>query len=376
MRAYRAKRDFQRTPEPAPGAAAGASTAPRFVVHEHHARRLHWDLRLEHEGTLLSWAIPNGIPNDPHENRKAVHVEDHPLSYIDFEGEIPRGSYGAGRVAIWDSGSYDCEKLQEGKLVVVFHGQRLRGRYALFRTGGEKDWMIHRMDPPEDAREAMPEHLPPMLATAGALPRSEQGWAFELKWDGVRAIAYAQPGRLRLESRNLNDISSRYPELRALSRQIGMREVVLDGEIVAFDEHGDPSFERLQGRMHVSSEHTIRRLAREVPVTYLIFDLVHLEGHSTMRLSYRERRALLERLDLNGPAWRTPANHSGNARGLLAATAERKLEGLIAKQLDSPYLPGERTRQWLKIKNSARQELVIGGWLPGKAGAPASWGRC
>jgi bifunctional non-homologous end joining protein LigD len=381
LREYRAKRDFQNTPEPAPkkrpakGAsrrspkrpvASAAASKPRFVIHEHHARRLHWDLRLEHDGVLLSWAVPNGIPLDPHENRKAVHVEDHPLDYIDFEGDIPEGSYGAGHVAIWDRGGYDCEKLEEGKLVVVFHGERLHGRYALFRTGSERDWMLHRMDPPESAREPMPEHLTPMLAAAAQLPRDEDRWAFEVKWDGIRAIAYCKPGRLRLESRNLNDISSRYPELRALSRALGMREAVLDGEIVAFEEHGAPNFERLQGRMHLTSESAIRRLAQQAPVTYQIFDLLYFEGHSTLELAYRERRALLEQLELDGPVWKTPAYRVGDGVALLAATAEHRLEGLLAKRLDSPYRPGARNSDWLKLKNTARQELVIGGWLPGK----------
>ncbi len=389
LREYRAKRDFHRTPEPAPKSAAkgagrrsvkraaGAAAATertRFVIHEHHARRLHWDLRLEHDGALMSWAVPNGIPLDPRENRKAIHVEDHPLDYIDFEGEIPEGSYGAGRVLIWDHGRYDCEKLEDGKLVVVFHGERLRGRYALFRTGSEPDWMIHRMDPPEEAREAMPEHLTPMLAAPGQLPQPEAGWAFEVKWDGIRAISYCKPGRLRIESRNLNDISSRYPELRALSRELGMREAVLDGEIVAFDERGAPSFERLQGRMHLTSESAIRRLAQQAPVTYVIFDLLYLEGHSTMGLAYRERRALLERLDMNGPAWQTPAYRVGEGPALLAATAEHRLEGLLAKRLDSPYRPGARNADWLKLKNTARQELVIGGWLPGKGGRTGQLG--
>jgi bifunctional non-homologous end joining protein LigD len=375
---YRAKRDFQRTPEPDPrgrsaegpvrsaGRATPKRRAARFVVHEHRARRLHWDLRLERDGALMSWAVPNGIPHDPRENRKAVHVEDHPLAYIDFEGEIPAGSYGAGRVLIWDRGSYECEKFQDGKLVVVFHGERLRGRYALFRAGDEREWMIHRMDPPDPAREAMPEHLTPMLASPGRLPRDERGWAFELKWDGVRAIVYWKPGRLRIESRNLNDIGTRYPELRALGQQLGMREAVLDGEIVAFDEHRAPSFERLQQRMHLTSERAIRRLAREAPVTYVIFDLLYLDGRLTLELTYRERRELLERLDLDGVAWQTPKYHTGDGRGLLAATAERDLEGLVAKRLESPYRPGERGGEWLKLKNTGRQELAIGGWLPGK----------
>ena len=368
LREYRAKRDFDRTPEPAPrrSRAGRKAHAGRFVVHEHHARRLHWDLRLERDGALMSWAVPNGIPQDPSENRKAIHVEDHPLSYIDFEGEIPAGNYGAGRVVIWDQGSYDCEKLSEGKLVVVFHGERLRGRYALFRTYDEKDWMIHRMDPPAEEREAMPEHLVPMLALAGGLPANSDAWGYEVKWDGVRAITYWRPGRLRIESRNLNDVSARYPELRALGRQLGAREAVLDGEIVAFDEHGVPSFERLQNRMHLTSDGAIRRLARETPATYVIFDLLYLDGRTTMGLAYRERRALLEQLELNGPAWRTPAYNLGSGRDFLKVTAEHGLEGLLAKRLDSTYSPGERSGSWLKVKNINRQELVIGGWLAGK----------
>jgi bifunctional non-homologous end joining protein LigD len=394
LQRYRAKRDFARTPEPAPDRAtepapdraadrvsASAQTkrrgrskqatskaqSMRFVVHEHHARRLHWDLRLERDGALMSWAVPNGIPQDPRENRKAIHVEDHPLSYIDFEGEIPEGSYGAGRVLIWDRGSYDCEKFSEDKLVVVFHGQQLQGRYALFRTHDEEqDWMIHRMDPPLHEREIMPEHLRPMLASSGELPRAGKSWAFEVKWDGIRALTYWRPGRLRIESRNLNDITSRYPELRPLGRELGAREAILDGEIVAFDQHGTPSFERLQQRMHITSEGAIRRLSRDTPVTYAIFDLLHLDGRSTMGLPYRERRALLEQLGLNGPAWSIPAAHRGSGRDLLHATAEHGLEGIIAKRLDSPYQPGERGPHWVKIKNVNRQELVIGGWLPGK----------
>jgi bifunctional non-homologous end joining protein LigD len=370
LQRYRAKRDFRRTPEPAPGKSTQAQPrrpSMRFVVHEHHARRLHWDLRLERDGTLMSWAVPNGIPQDPSENRKAIHVEDHPLSYLDFEGDIPEGNYGAGRVLIWDRGSYDCEKLSEDKLVVVFHGKRLRGRYALFRTHGEeKDWMIHRMDPPALEREIMPEHLLPMLASPAELPRESEGWAFEVKWDGVRALTYWRPGRLRIESRNLNDVSSRYPELRALGRELGAHEAILDGEIVAFDEHGIPNFERLQRRMHVTSDSAIRRLARQTPVVYAIFDLLYLDGRITTGLPYRERRALLEQLDLNGPAWSTPAYRVGSGRDFLQATAAHGLEGVLAKRIDSPYLPGERSGHWLKIKNVNRQELVIGGWLEGK----------
>lgn len=381
---YRKLRDFQRTPEPdcvdgsseQPSTAAKANASDmRFVVHEHHARRLHWDLRLEHDGVLMSWAIPNGIPHDPRENRKAIHVEDHPLSYIDFKGEIPQGNYGAGRVLIWDHGLYDCEKLREDELIVVFHGERLRGRYALFRTGGEQsDWMIHRMDPPEHPRESMPEHLAPMLASAAGLPPDEENWGFEVKWDGVRAILYWRPGRLRIENRNLRDVTTRYPELRAIGKQLGSLEVVLDGEIFAYDERGRPSFERLQRRMHLASESAVRRLLDEVPVSYAIFDLLYLDGRSTQELTYEQRRELLEKLDLNGPAWQTPASYAGGGSELLSASAELGLEGVVAKRLDSPYLAGQRSRQWLKVKNVNRQEFLIGGWLQGKGRRSSSFG--
>ncbi len=362
---YNGKRDFADTPEPA-GQDGRAGRGARFVVQEHHARSLHWDLRLERDGVLVSWAVPKGIPDDPKGNRLAVHVEDHPLSYIDFAGEIPSGNYGAGSVRIWDEGTYDCHKFRDDEVIVTFHGDRVQGKYVLFQTKG-KDWMIHRMDPPrEGGREPMPERLAPMLASGGRLPADDEEWGFEIKWDGVRAIAYWQPNQLRIESRNLNDMSARYPELRALGPQLGSRDAVLDGEIVSFDEQGHPSFERLQRRMHVSSSSVIRRLASEEPVSYVIFDLLYLDGHTTMELPYRERRTLLEGLELKGPAWQTPAYHAGEGRELLAAAAEQRLEGVVAKRLDSPYRPGRRTDEWLKIKNVNRQELVIGGWLPGK----------
>jgi bifunctional non-homologous end joining protein LigD len=369
---YRGKRDFGSTPEPA-GDATAAPATNRFVVQEHHATRLHWDLRLEHDGVLASWAIPNGIPPDPADNRLAVHTEDHPLEYLEFHGEIPAGHYGAGTMQIWDQGTFDTHLWTEHKVEITFHGERLSGRYGLFpigRGGPEadaKDWMIHRMDPPADpGREPMPERILPMLAGAGKLPRDESQWSFEVKWDGVRAVAYIQPGRLRLESRNLNQITDAYPEVRGILRDLGMRDAVLDGEIIAFDGDGRPSFERLQRRMHVTSSSAIRRLAASTPVVYAIFDLLYLDGQSLMALPYEQRRARLEELGLGGPAWRVPAVHAGQGRRLLEATAAQGLEGIVAKRLDARYEPGRRTGAWVKIKHTQRQELVIGGWLPGE----------
>jgi bifunctional non-homologous end joining protein LigD len=369
---YEAKRDFRTTPEPTgDGRKRATATQPRFVVQQHHATRLHWDLRLEHDGALASWAIPNGIPPDPAENRLAVRTEDHPLEYLEFHGEIPKGQYGAGTMEIWDRGTYELHKWEERKVEVTFQGERLRGRYGLFPIGrgaeSSNDWMIHRMDPPEDPdREPMPERVVPMLARTGELPADSERWSFEVKWDGVRAIAYIQPGRLRLESRNLNEITDAYPEVRGLLDELGMHEAVLDGEIVAFDERGKPSFERLQRRMHVTSPSAVKRLMTSNPVVYAIFDLLYLDGRSLMELPYAERRERLEELELGGRAWRVPAAHRGAGARLLEATLEQGLEGIVAKRLECRYEPGKRSGNWLKVKHTRRQELVICGWLPGE----------
>jgi bifunctional non-homologous end joining protein LigD len=371
---YRSMRDFEATPEPSGAEGAEAPPErPRFVVQEHHASSLHWDLRLERDGVLASWAVPRGIPPDPRENHLAVHTEDHPLLYLEFSGEIPAGQYGAGRMTIWDSGTYQAEKWTDDEVRVVLEGERARGRYVLFRTR-EDQWMIHRMDPPEDpTREPMPSGLRPMLATMAKLPRDEAAWGFEVKWDGIRSLVYVSGGRVRVEARSGRDVSARYPELRELGRAMGTTPAVLDGEIVALDASGRPSFERLQRRMHVESESAIRRLRRDVPVAYAIFDLLWLDGHSTLSLPYAERRRLLESLELRGPSWHTPAYHAGEGAALLDATRAQGLEGVVAKRLDSTYEPGVRSRCWLKVKNHLSQDFVIGGYLPGE-GARARLG--
>jgi bifunctional non-homologous end joining protein LigD len=323
---------------------------------------------------LLSWAVPRGIPIDPKRNNLAVHTEDHPLEYLEFEGDIPRGEYGGGSMRIWDRGRYEAHKMNDDEVIVTLHGDRARGRYALFQTDGD-NWMIHRMDPPEDPdREPLPKHIEPMLATLSKnLPRDEDNYAFEVKWDGVRSIAYVEGGRARFESRRGGDITSRYPELRGLGPALSSTAAVLDGEIVAF-EGERPSFERLQRRMHVSNERAVRRLMGEVPVVYVIFDLLWLEGHSTLELPYRERRKLLDELAPQGPSWQTPAAHGGGGTELLDATKRLELEGVVAKRLDSSYEPGRRSRAWLKVKNHNSQEFVIGGWAAGKGARSTSLG--
>jgi bifunctional non-homologous end joining protein LigD len=363
LQAYRDKRDAARTPEPVPPPGAPApeeAASGSFVIQEHHARRLHWDFRLERDGVLVSWALPKGVPSDPAVNHLAVHTEDHPLEYGTFEGEIPRGEYGAGQVTIWDHGTYETLKWAPSEVKVVLHGQRVAGGYVLFQTKGSQ-WMIHR------ERLALPAGLRPMLAMTGAVPRDLENWALEMKWDGVRALAYIEKGRVRLMSRTERDITVTYPELSRLGAATTHKQLLVDGEIVVFGASGWPEFEALQPRMHVASASQAALLAGQTPVTYLVFDLLQMDGRPLLDLEYRERRALLEELALAGPNWQTPPSFPGPDFGAVrSVSVSHGMEGLVAKRLDSRYLPGVRTDHWRKIKNVRSQEAVVAGYKPGK----------
>ena len=389
---YRGKRDASRTPEPvppadaAPLAAQSADTAQLantaqlagsaepagparedagiFVVQEHHARRLHWDFRLERDGVLVSWALPKGVPDDPGVNHLAVRTEDHPMEYATFHGQIPKGEYGAGAVTIWDQGTYELVKWNDREVKVVLHGERLSGGYALFCTdrSNSKDWIIHR------ERLGLPAGLPPMLAVTGHFPRREaDAWAVEMKWDGVRALAFIEAGRLTLRSRTGKDITRTYPELGGLGNAIGHRQALLDGEIVAFNEARQPDFEALQPRIHVTSAAQAGELADITPVTYLAFDLLQLDGRPLVGLPYADRRNLLAPLIPNGTRFQCPPSFPGaDFDDVLTASVANGLEGVVAKRLDSRYEQGTRSAAWLKIKNVLRQEVVVAGWKPGK----------
>lgn len=362
---YSGKRDASRTPEPVPavppGTGSGGDSRRIFVVQEHHARRLHWDFRLEHDGVLVSWAVPKGVPDDPGVNHLAVHTEDHPLEYAGFHGEIPRGEYGGGTVTIWDHGTYEILKWTEREIKVSLHGERLAGGYVLFATGG-KNWMIHR------ERLPLPDALTPMLAAPGEPPPSRDlaAWAVEFKWDGVRALAFIEAGRLRLVSRTGKDITATYPEVTGLGRAVERRQALLDGEIVAFSG-GRPDFQALQPRMHVSSPAQAIRLAEQTPVTYLAFDVLQLDGRPLTALPYTERRKILEGIIPNGGGWLSPPAFPGeDLEAVRAASVANGLEGVVIKRLDSAYEPGVRSGSWRKIKNVLRQEVVVAGWKPGK----------
>ncbi len=370
LQAYRDKRDPARTPEPVPAESEevdGPEAGPgenaeggTFVIQEHHARRLHWDFRLECDGVLVSWALPKGVPADPAVNHLAVHTEDHPLEYGGFEGEIPRGEYGAGAVTIWDHGRYEALKWAPSEVKVMLHGQRVTGGYVLFQTRGNQ-WMIHR------ERQPLPAAVRPMLAVTGAEPHDKENWALEMKWDGVRALAYIERGRVRLMSRTERDITVAYPELAGLGAATTHKQLLLDGEIVVFGDDGWPEFEALQPRMHVTSAAQAAMLAGQTPVTYLVFDLLQLDGRPLLDQEYRDRRALLDGLELAGPYWQTPPSFPGeDFPAVQAVSVDRGMEGVVAKRLDSKYAPGVRTDHWRKIKNVRRQEAIVAGYKPGQ----------
>jgi bifunctional non-homologous end joining protein LigD len=375
---YRAKRDPKKTPEPMGGTkksgAKKQSPLPTFVIQEHHARALHWDFRLERDGVLVSWALPKGLPMDPATNHLAVHVEDHPFEYGKFEGTIPKGEYGAGQVTIWDHGTYETVKWRANEVMVVLHGTRASGKYVLFPIE-DKNWMIHRMDPPPEKVDAMPEHVRPMLALAGDVPAKDSGWAYEFKWDGVRALVYVDAGRVRAFTRNDKSLMSTFPELRDIGLHLGSRSAILDGEIVALDKDNRPSFSTLSKRLHVTSKTEIQKLTASIPASFFVFDVLYLEGHSLMSRTYDERRAALESLKLNGESFATPPSIT-NAAGakVLDISRERGLEGVVIKRRSSPYLPGSRAGDWIKVKNFFTQEVVIGGWTAGRGERDGSLG--
>ncbi len=377
LTAYRGKRDPAKTSEPMGGPAGrttgrargtrrgGATTGGRFVIQEHHARSLHWDLRLEREGVLASWALPKGLPDSPSQNHLAVHTEDHPLEYAEFEGDIPKGEYGGGRMSIWDSGTYETEKWTDAEVKFVLHGTRATGSFVLFRTDG-RNWMIHRHGASARA-DPLPASVLPMLATTGPLPAEPGAWAYEVKWDGIRAVLFVEGGRVRVQSRNDLDVTSSFPELEAVGEFLGMTTCVLDGEIVSLGEDGRPDFSRLQRRMHVADRREAQRRAAAEPVTFVAFDLLYLDGHSLTAQPYDVRRARLESLGLAGPGFTTTdAFRDVPGADVLAAAVQNGLEGVVAKRRSSPYRAGRRGSEWVKVKAVRTQEVVIGGWTAGR----------
>jgi bifunctional non-homologous end joining protein LigD len=359
LREYERKRDRKKTPEPFSGRKKRAK-GPIFVVQRHDARALHYDFRLERDGVLLSWAVPKGVPLELGQRHLAVHVEDHPLDYANFEGEIPKGQYGAGTVEIWDSGTYELlEEKPDGGLTVRLDGKRLQGVWTLVParlSGQEKNWLILRKRD-DDAPSAKPRgkgaEYAPMLATLAEAVPTGRGWSFEVKFDGYRALAYLRGSEARLVSRNGNDLTERFSTVaRALATAIKTPDCVLDGEVCALDEEGRSSFSAMQ--------------QGNAAIVYYVFDVLELESRSLIDLSLEERRAQLANLIDRRNKTVLLSEAFDDGPGLLAAAEKERLEGVIAKKAGSRYEPGRRSRNWLKVKTHGRQEFIIAGYTRGK----------
>jgi bifunctional non-homologous end joining protein LigD len=381
------------------GTDPGGGSGDTFVIQEHHARRLHWDFRLERDSVLVSWAVPKGPPLDQEQNHLAVQTEDHPLEYGGFEGTIPKGLYGAGTVSIWDQGSYETEKWRDGKEVIVtLHGEAGGGlggvprRYALIRTGGsgdakdENNWLIHLMDNQKrewgalrPARKsgsrghgwqqsAAPLRYRPMLATPGKpTPRFDGGdWAFEMKWDGYRAIVTIDGDDVTMTTRNGNDLAPGFPDLLGPLREaVSVEKAVLDGEIVTVDANGRPNFSLLQTRAGLTAEHDVARAARETPAQIMLFDLLEFDGTDVTGSRYDDRREALAAAVAENATVHVPDAVPGTIDEAMATSRELGLEGVIAKERASRYSAGARSPSWVKLKHQRAQEVVVVGWKPG-----------
>jgi bifunctional non-homologous end joining protein LigD len=366
---YRRKRDPKKTSEPF-GGKKGKADEPIFVVQRHDARRLHYDFRLEKDGALASWAVPKGVPLEPGQQHLAVHVEDHPLDYATFAGEIPKGQYGAGTVEIWDHGTYELlEEKKNGGLTVLLKGEKLQGTWSLVPahlSGDEKNWLILRKRDeaaPVSVERPAGTTWQPMLATlAQDVPRGA-GWTFEVKWDGYRAVATEAGGDVTLTSRNGNDLTGRFPTVaKEIPKAVKTPDCVLDGEVCALDEAGRSSFSAMQQRK------------AGTPIVYYVFDVLELEGKPVVDLPLVERRKLLEQLlDRRNKTVRLSETFD-DGEALLAAAKQQQLEGIVAKRVDSRYLPGKRTRDWLKVKTHSEQEFVVAGYTKGTGRRASSFG--
>jgi bifunctional non-homologous end joining protein LigD len=419
---YREKRHFDKTPEPAPSIGFKKSTgALSFCVQRHHATHLHYDLRLEVDGVLKSWAVPKGPTLDPAEKRLAMMTEDHPIEYATFEGNIPKGNYGAGSMMLWDRGTYEVldntpadQQLTRGDFKFRLSGEKIRGDYAIVRTkrGKGNEWLLIKKkddaavlgwDPEDHNRSVLsgrtqeeiaqdlpavstpktgsskglakvegavkgplPKSIEPMLAQIGSGdPPKSPGWLCEVKWDGVRALCTIQDGKLTMASRKGNNMDKQYPEISVLPHHLKAKTALIDGEIAALDERGIPSFELLQRRINVSEASAIATLARHVPVVFFAFDLLYLDGYDLRGVPLIERKRLLKEILDADEAIRYSEHFEGKAQELLEAAKIQGIEGIICKRAKSFY-ESRRTSDWVKYKVTDSESFVLCGFTKGE----------
>jgi bifunctional non-homologous end joining protein LigD len=395
---YRRKRVFSKTPEPPDK--PSREEGNRFFIQRHSARRLHYDLRLEMDGVLKSWALPHGPTLDPAIKRLAVHVEDHPFDYGSFEGTIPSGNYGAGSVTLWDRGTYEwlgpktpAQMWESGDLKLRFHGHKIVGEFALVRTNRAKgkDWLLIKKkdfavregwDPEADTRSVlqgpgeisstegavkaeMPTSLEPMLATLGNAVPSGSDWLYEVKWDGYRALCFIEGGKVRMVSRRGTKLDKQFaPVAQALAQSVKADNTIIDGEVVALDESGNPSFQHLQNLTGFGTKPALKGMA--LPnLNFFAFDLLYLNGYDLRKAALIDRRQLLMSILLPSEIVRYSEHFIGKGDELLQAVRAKGLEGIIAKQAQSRY-ESKRSGSWIKIKVTTQQDFIVCGYILGE----------
>jgi len=369
LQQYEAKRDFNKTPEPA--AQLSDSTARNFVVHRHHASHLHYDLRLEQDGVLKSWAVPRGLPPYPGVKRLAVQTEDHPMKYLTFHGTIPKGQYGGGDMWIYALGKYQITKDKKDGFYFRLNSKEVSGEYRIYKIK-EKEFLFERVDTPQI--NYLHDRVEPMLAELMTVVPPASEYLFEVKWDGIRATIMMEDGQIRITSRNGNDITAQFPELSGTDKAFRGTCALFDAEIVCLDAGGKPNFKKVITRLKASGETNIQKLMRTHPVKVYIFDCLYLDGRTLIHEPLVRRREWMADAIKSGQSPFRISEAVEDGEALFAAAREHQLEGIMAKRKDGKYLPGRRSDLWQKIKVRNATECVIMGWTTGKGNRGETFG--
>jgi bifunctional non-homologous end joining protein LigD len=368
LESYASKRSFDKTSEPPPAELPGQTSA--FVVHRHHASRLHYDLRLEQNGVLKSWAVPKGLPPRPGIKRLAVSVEDHPLEYVHFEGAIPKGEYGGGMMWKFAQGRYQITKQKEDGFYFRLQSRELNAEYRIHRTR-ENQWLLERVDNPQI--DWLRTTIDPMLARPAAKPPPSEDYVYEIKWDGIRALITLDEGELKIRGRNGLDITQQFPELLIPEQAFRATSAVFDGELVCLESNGKPDFANVIHRMQQRADGAIARARGSCPAVCYLFDCIYLDGRAIVNEPFMRRREWLQDAVRKNPAYRvSEVVEEGEA--FLEAVKQMGLEGIMAKQRQSTYGPGKRTDAWLKIKAYQSIECAIIGYTRGKGDREPTFG--
>lgn len=357
---YSTKRDFEKTPEPSGEIIEGKGN--QFVVHRHHASRLHYDLRLEKDGVLKSWAVPKGLPPAPGVKRLAVQTEDHPMEYLKFEGTIPKGLYGGGDMWVYASGIYEITKDKTDGFYFKLHSPAVSGEYRIYKIKN-KDWLMERVDRPQ--YDWLNEKFEPMLAQSRKDIPVRGDYLYEVKWDGIRVLVTLDEDKITLRSRNNLDLTAKFPELTNAERSLRGTTGVFDGEIVCLDENGKPVFKDVIHRMQRSAEGDIQRSMKKYPAYCYLFDLLYLDGRSVVNEPLVRRREWLKDA-VKKDSWYRLSEAVDDGKALFEAASQLGLEGIMAKERNSKYYPGKRSDHWYKIKVRNTAESFIIGYTKGK----------